>query len=376
ALAASLMAVRGYTAPELERIGRRVLELCDHLEPSPMTALALTAASHFCTIRAGHLDALRLAREVLAIGEDLDDPGLTTLGRYVVGYEETWQGELSSGRDHLEVAHQGYDPEQQGWLVFALGQAVGPEALVWDAFNMAHRGYPDQAIRLAERGIALARNVGHPFSLCHALGIGGVLVRLILGEFGTALRCNEEFATVAAAEHFEFWSVAADIYRGCALGWTGDPDSGIAELQRGLDAWERMGVGAFRGYWYAEMAGIDQLRGHPDGGLAIVERELGPAVESLEGLCYAHLRARRSSLMGELGDSEEAIRAAEEAVDVARGIGARLLELRAATDLASAYSVVGSIGEAEEALLPIFSWFTEGFETPYLVAARRVLERF
>ncbi|MEA3511136.1 MAG: AAA family ATPase, partial [Actinomycetota bacterium] len=42
ALAASLMAVRGYTAPELERIGRRVLELCDHLEPSPMTALALT----------------------------------------------------------------------------------------------------------------------------------------------------------------------------------------------------------------------------------------------------------------------------------------------------------------------------------------------
>ena len=125
ALAASLMAVRGYTAPELERIGRQVRELCDGLEPSPLTALALTGVSHFSTIWAAHLDALRLAREVLASAEDLDDSGLTILGHCIVGYEETWQGQLSSGHDHMEAAHQGYDPEQHGWLVYALGQAVG-----------------------------------------------------------------------------------------------------------------------------------------------------------------------------------------------------------------------------------------------------------
>ena len=84
---------------------------------------------------------------------------------------------------------------------------------------------------------------------------------------------------------------------------------------------------------------------------------------------------RRSDLMGELGESNEAIDAAEEAVDVARGIGARLLELRAATNLASAHLAAGRAGEAEGALLPIYTWFTEGFDTPYLVAARRVLER-
>jgi DNA-binding SARP family transcriptional activator len=183
ALAASVMAVRGYAAQELDRIGPRVREMCDRLEPSPMTALALTGLSHFSTIRASHLDALRLAREVRTVAEDLADPGLTVLGSYLVGYEETWQGQLSSGHDHMGMAHQGYDPEQHGWLVYALGQAVGPEALVWDAFNMAHRGYPDQAIRMAEEGIALGRSIGHPFSLCHALGIGGVLVRFILGEF-------------------------------------------------------------------------------------------------------------------------------------------------------------------------------------------------
>ena len=374
-LAASVMTVTGYTAPELERIGLRIRELCDQLEPSPMTALALSAVSHFSAIRAAHSDALRLTREVLAIAEALDDSGLVVLGHYNVGYEETWQGDLSSGHKHLEMAHRGYDPEQHGWLVYALGLAVGPEALVWDAFNMAHRGYPDQAIRLAEESIALARAIGHPFSLCHALGIGGVLVRFILGEFGIALRHNKEFAEVAAAEHFEFWSVAADIYRGTALANLGDPDAGLTVIRQGFDAWTAMGVGAFRGYWYSVMAGIEQRRGRSDRGLEIVESELGPATESLEGLCYAHLHVRRASLMGEVGESNAAIDAAEEAVLVARGIGAHLLELRAATDLAIAHMGAGRNGEAQEVLQPVFSWFTEGFDAPDLVAARAVLDR-
>ena len=91
----------------------------------------------------------------------------------------------------------------------------------------------------------------------------------------------------ASAEHFEFWSVAADIYRGTALGNLGDPDIGITVIQRGLDVWNAMGVGAFRGYWQSVMAGIEQRRGRPHRGLEIVESELDPAAESLERLCYA-----------------------------------------------------------------------------------------
>ena len=90
-------------------------------------------------------------------------------------------------------------------------------------------------------------------------------------------------------------------------------------------------------------------------------------------LCHFHVR--RSSLIGQLGDAEEGVRAAEEAVEVTSGIGARLLELRAATDLAVAHKGAGRVGEAREVLLPICSWFTEGFDTPYFVAARAVLDR-
>jgi tetratricopeptide (TPR) repeat protein len=375
ALAASVMAAHGYTAPELERVGQRVRELCDRLEPSLMTALALTGVSHSAAIGAAHLDALMLTREVLEIAEGFGDPGLTVLAHYNVGYEETWQGELSSGHGHLLTARQSYDPEQHRWLVYALGQAVGPEAMVWDAFNLAHGGYLDEAFRLADAGIALARTIGHPFTLCHTLGIGGVLVRFICREYEEALRRNEEFVAIAKEEHFEFWAIAANMYRGTALGNVKDPNSGFSILQQGLDAWEAMGVRAFRGYWYAEMAGIEHKGGHPDRGLEIVERELPAATESLERLCHVHLLVRRSNLMGELSDPDEAASAAEEAVDAARAIGARLLELRAGIDLATALERAGRSAEAKEALAPIYGWFTEGFGAPDLIEARTILAR-
>ncbi|MEN8234880.1 MAG: AAA family ATPase [Actinomycetota bacterium] len=375
ALAAPTMAVRGYTAPELERSGWRVRELCNRLDPSPMTAMAIAGISHFATLRALHGLALATAEEVQEIARDLGDPGLIMLSHYMMGYEQTWQGDLDAGHDNIAVARGRYDPDRHGWLMYVLGQAVGPEALVWDAFNMAHRGYPDQAIELAEEGIALARRIGHPFSLNHALGIGGVLVRLALHDFETALDRNEEFAEVAAAEHFEFWSIAADIYRAAAKGYVEDGEAGIVELQRGLDAWETMGVGAFRGYWYALMAGLEQCRGRPARGLEIIERELGPAAESLEWLCHTHLLVPRARLMREMGDPDAAVRAAEEAVEASRGIGARLLELRAATELATVHSEADRTADAEKALEPIYSWFTEGFDAPDLVAARAVLDR-
>ncbi|MEN8113610.1 MAG: AAA family ATPase [Actinomycetota bacterium] len=375
ALAGPTMAAKGYTAPEMAQIGTRVRELCDSLEPSMLTALAIVGISHFATVRAMHDLALATSLEVREIARSLGNSSLTMLNHYMVGYEQTWQGDVVAGHVNLALSRQQYDFERDGWFAHTLGLAVGPEALVWDAFNLAHQGYRDQAVELAEEGIALARRIGHPFSLSHTLGIGGVLVRLTLHEFESALKSNEEFAAYAAKEHFEFWSIAADIYRAAAVGCVGDPAVGIADLQRGLDAWDAMGVGAFRGYWYALMAGIEQRRGNPERGLELVDRELPIATGLLEELCHVHLLTQRAGLMRELGDPEAGVRAGEEAVEAAGGIGAHLLELRAATDLARVHLAAGSSRKARAALDPIYSWFTEGFDAPDLVAARAVLDR-
>jgi predicted ATPase len=62
-----------------------------------------------------------------------------------------------------------------------------------------------------------------------------------------------------------------------------------------------------------------------------------------------------------------------EALDLARRQGARSLELRAATSLARLWAGQDRRGEARDLLAGIYGWFTEGFDTRDLRAARELL---
>jgi adenylate cyclase len=59
---------------------------------------------------------------------------------------------------------------------------------------------------------------------------------------------------------------------------------------------------------------------------------------------------------------------------VAKGQGARALELRAATSLARLWQRQGKQAEAHELLSEIYNWFTEGFDTKDLKDAKALLE--
>jgi predicted ATPase len=65
-----------------------------------------------------------------------------------------------------------------------------------------------------------------------------------------------------------------------------------------------------------------------------------------------------------------------EALAVARGQGARLLELRAAHDLFRLQRDEGRVAEAIGLLAPVYASFTEGFAFPDLVEAKALLEEF
>lgn len=64
-----------------------------------------------------------------------------------------------------------------------------------------------------------------------------------------------------------------------------------------------------------------------------------------------------------------------QALEAARNNGAKsLLELRAATNLAQFWCDRGKRAEAHDLLAPVYSWFTEGFDTPDLRDAKQLLD--
>ena len=85
-------------------------------------------------------------------------------------------------------------------------------------------------------------------------------------------------------------------------------------------------------------------------------------------------RLRAAAVLRASADTvDEAVADLHQALKIARDQGARLLELRAARDLAR---VLGDNNERQRALdllAPVYGWFTEGFDTPDMSEAKQLL---
>ena len=75
---------------------------------------------------------------------------------------------------------------------------------------------------------------------------------------------------------------------------------------------------------------------------------------------------------GTVSDADAAI---EQGIEVARRQNAKSWELRAATSLAHLRRQQGRREEAVALLAPIYAWFTEGFATADLKAAKTLLDK-
>ena len=114
--------------------------------------------------------------------------------------------------------------------------------------------------------------------------------------------------------------------------------------------------------------------GKPEAALASVAAGL-EAVEKMGGApLEAELhRLRGEALLAGAGTVSEAETVIEQGIAVARRQNAKSWELRAATSLARLRRQQGRPQEAAALLAPIYAWFTEGFDTADLKAARTLL---
>jgi predicted ATPase len=94
-----------------------------------------------------------------------------------------------------------------------------------------------------------------------------------------------------------------------------------------------------------------------------------------ERFVEAEVHRLRGELLGRTKDrGAEAEACFRRALEVARGQGARSLELRAALGLSRLWHHQGRTEEAQRILAPRYEWFTEGFATADLLEAKDLLD--
>jgi predicted ATPase len=238
-------------------------------------------------------------------------------------------------------------------------------------------GYPDQALRRMHEMLTYAQASSHAFSLARALFYAAQIHRD--RREGAAAQVRAEAALAMVTEQgFGHYVGQATFVRGSALAMQGQHEEGIAQMHQGLAAIRTAGHVVGDARRLARLAEAYGAGGQTADGL----RLLAEALAHVERTGERYYEAEVYRVKGELllrqavPDAPQAEACFQQALVVARRQQARSWELRVAMSLGRLWQQQGKRTEARELLAPIYSWFTEGFDTPDLQEAKALLEEY
>ena len=161
---------------------------------------------------------------------------------------------------------------------------------------------------------------------------------------------------------------------GWALVQLGQAAEGMACIQTSFTA-QRSHIS--HDHWSAYMALAAEAYGQaglPAEGLRVLDEALVIVGSKQERFAEAELYRLKGELLRMQGASADAVEVClQKAIDVARHQQAKSLELRAALSLARLWQQQGKHTQAHDLLVEIYGWFTEGFDTYDLQAAKALL---
>jgi class 3 adenylate cyclase/predicted ATPase len=386
ALGMSLVATRGYGDPEVARVYARARHLAQTVEDSPQLLSAFWIWK-FYSVRGEFHIARELAGQFVQLAQNVEDPVFLPPALWALGFTLFRVGEFAAARTRLEQGIALYDPQKHSpeRSKVLLMQDPGVGCLSWRAMTLWHLGFPDQALRCSQEAITLASDLAHPSSLAFALHFASLICRL--RRDGHAAQEYAEAVIAYAQEHgLSYFSASGSFVRGWALVQQGQRDEGIAQMQQALATWRSVG--------------IEQV-GQPSVVLAEAYGQAGRIDDGLQCLHAAAVEMQRSGeryyeaelyrVMGGLTLKQCKVQSAKSqvlnpqaeteaegyflrAIDIARRQDAKLPELRAAIGLGRLWKYQRKRTEARHRVEDVYNWFTEGFETVDLQAARTLLD--
>ena len=173
---------------------------------------------------------------------------------------------------------------------------------------------------------------------------------------------------------FPFWRAQGMIFRGWVKANNGSTAEGVLLLRYGLTAFRATGSGNWLPYYTLLLARACECAGLANEASILLDDALRIVERTEERWVAAELNGYRGQLLLRQGNFEAAADLYCRALNIARDQRAKLWELRAVVNLARLWGERGRRSRARQLLSPIYGWFTEGFDTADLKAARALLD--
>ena len=236
-------------------------------------------------------------------------------------------------------------------------------------------GYPEAGLAGTEQALSLAREIGNPASLMHALA-SAQFTQQISGNYTAAQAQSDELIGLAEEKGSVYWKASGMLGRARALALTGKASDAVGistaaiPVMRSVRATlKRPTTLSVLARAYGELGQFDQAWSHIGQAITMVETTKETWYEA-----EVHRIAGEIALMSPERDEAKAEACFERSLAVARAQQAKSWELRASMSMARLWRDQGKRDKARELLAPIYGWFTEGFDTPDLKQAKALLD--
>jgi predicted ATPase len=372
-LGTAYIAAHGYGAPEVGPIFQRARELCERIGQPAQLFAVMWGVVLWRLVRAELGLCPALASEAVALAERADDPGMLMEALFLPALTSVFRGEFAAARAHCTRALELDDRDRTLAWAAVTGEDSGVAHRCYLSVAMWHLGPADQALRINQEAVALARAIGQPFTMAFALEHRAWLCNQCRLAAEAKAVAEEEIA-IATEQGFAHWLASATLFRADSLVHQGRGAEAVPLLERGLDDLRAMGskVGVtlhlgFLGTAYTQAGRFDDGARALDEALALAEKTDERYYEpELRRLMGELLLAQSSDHAGAEGYFQQAI-------ETARRQKSRAWELRATVSLAALWQQQSRIEQARDALAAIYGTYTEGFTTPDLVDAKALL---
>ena len=372
ALGGPLIATRGFASSEAEAAYLRAEELSRELQSEADLFAALRGLGYVYHVRANLRGATGLVEEVVALAKRSADPELLAEADHFAGMLSFHLGQFQSSHDRLEKLAEG--GEYRGGYhseVYGIDTRVLCRGYI--SHCEWHLGYPIRGLKIAEEGLALAREISHPFSIAMALDYLAMLRHQFRRDVDAALKAAVEGRNICAEYRFDYYGAWSKLIRAWAIAESGNLDEGLADYDAALEEFRRTSAGLRISHHLGLLAALHGKAGRASTGLRLIDEAIAIAKTNSECWHNAELHRERGDLLLLASGHDAETQADKEfqaAIEIAAAQGAKLPELRASVARARLLVARGEGRQARDTLTAIYGWFSEGLEARDFVEAR------
>ena len=319
-----------------------------------------------------YADCAQVAQQFLDLAHQQSDTGPILMAHRVVGVTLFKTGHPGDAQSNLSKVFELYDSEEHQPLRFKFGQDPYAAALAISSLCLWQLGYPEQAETAVHRS---AHELDHVNTIAYVKVFGASALHHLNGNFSTLEEDVTSMASLAEEHGLSMWKTLVSIFDGWIAARRHCDPSGISRMREGLDAARRTFTYEMP-YRLSLLAEAHLACGEPDEGIDVIDEAVEMAARTGDRSFEAEFYRIKAELLlnssRPLAESEACL---IESLRIAKLQDAKSFELRSATMLARLWADNGKRDKAAELLVPVYDWFSEGFQTPDLKAASALLDQ-